>query len=160
MTPDAAAGNPRVALETTAGRILVELDMRAKNSVENFLSYVDSGHYDGTIFHRVIKGFVIQGGGFDEKMKQKKTKSPIKLEIVPGLKHTDGALSMARTSDPNSATAQFYICDGAQPGLDGQYAVFGKVVDGWDVVSAIAKTQTDRQDVPKRAQVITSAKRV
>ncbi len=152
--------NPRVEIDTSAGKIVVELDSRAKASVDNFLSYVQSGFYEGTIFHRVIKGFMIQGGGFDEKGRQKSTKSPIKLEIVPGLKHTDGAIAMARTSDPNSATAQFYICHGAQAGLDGQYAVFGKVVSGMEVVRAIAGTPTDRSDAPRTTQVIKAARRV
>ena len=119
-------------------------------STQNFLAYVNSGFYPGLIFHRVIKGFMIQGGGMDASGKPKKGKSPIKLEInYPTLKHWNGALAMARTSDPNSATSQFYICHGAQGSLDKNYAVFGVLREGSKVLEAIATTQTDRSDQPK-----------
>ncbi|HET6404246.1 MAG TPA: peptidylprolyl isomerase [Candidatus Thermoplasmatota archaeon] len=151
--------NPRVKLQTSAGDIVVELfEKEAPVSVKNFLEYVKSGHYDGTIFHRVIKGFVIQGGGYDTAGRQKSTRAPIKLEVnYPTLKHWNGALSMARTMVRDSATAQFYICHGAQPGLDREYAVFGIVREGMPVVEKIATTPTDRQDKPKTDVSITKA---
>jgi peptidyl-prolyl cis-trans isomerase A (cyclophilin A) len=131
---------------------------QAPQTVANFLAYAREGFFGGTIFHRVIKGFVIQGGGFTEPMKQKPTKPPIKLEIAKGLKHTDGTLSMARTNDPNSATGQFYVCDGAQSFLDNNYAVFGKVTHGMDVVRKIASTPTGPGDVPRTPVVVKSVK--
>lgn len=151
--------NPRVKLQTSAGDIVVELfEKEAPVSVKNFIEYVKSGHYDGTIFHRVIKGFVIQGGGYDTAGRQKPTRSPIKLEInYPTLKHWNGALSMARTMVRDSATAQFYICHGAQAGLDKEYAVFGMVREGMSVVEKIATSPTDRQDKPKSDVTITKA---
>ena len=151
--------NPRVKLQTTAGDIVVELfEKEAPVSTKNFLEYVKSGHYDGTVFHRVIKGFVIQGGGYDAGGRQKPTRAPIKLEInYPTLQHWDGALSMARTMVRDSATAQFYICHGAQKGLDREYAVFGVVREGKDVVNKIASTPTDRSDKPKQDVVLTKA---
>ena len=150
---------PRVKITTTAGDVVVELfEKEAPISVQNFLGYVREGFYAGTIFHRVIKGFVIQGGGLEPSGRQKKGKSPIKLEInYPTLKHWNGALSMARTMDPNSATSQFYICHGAQGGLDKNYAVFGIVRQGMDVVERIATTQTDRSDRPKTDILIQKA---
>ena len=151
--------NPRVRIQTTAGDMVVELfEKEAPVSVQNFLAYVREGFYEGTIFHRVIKGFVIQGGGLEPSGRQKKGKSPIKLEInYPTLKHWNGALSMARTSDPNSATSQFYICHGAQGGLDKNYAVFGIVREGMNVVEKIATGPTDRTDRPKTDVVIQKA---
>lgn len=156
--PQPNASNPRVRIETSAGPMVVELfEKQAPVSVKNFLDYVKDGFYEGTIFHRVIKGFVIQGGGLEPSGKQKRGRGPIKLEISPELKHWNGALSMARTSDPNSATSQFYVCHGAQPGLDRNYAVFGIVREGMDVVEKIATVQTDRGDKPKNDVVIQKA---
>lgn len=143
--------NPRVRITTSEGPFVVELfEKDAPISVANFLNYVKEDFYRGLIFHRVIKGFVIQGGGHYPDMRQKKAGSPIKLEIAPALKHWDGALSMARTAIPNSATSQFYVCHGAQKGLDGNYAVFGIVREGMDVVKKIATTPTGGGDKPKK----------
>ncbi|MHB8587168.1 MAG: peptidylprolyl isomerase [Thermoplasmatota archaeon] len=146
-----APSGPQVIMETSEGTVVLDLfEKHAPTTVENFLHYVKTGYYDGLIFHRVIKGFVIQGGGFTQDGRQKQpTRSPIKLEIGPGLFHADGALSMARTSDPNSATCQFYVCHGKQSSLDRNYAVFGKVSSGLDVVDKIAKKPTDRDDKPR-----------
>ena len=154
--PATNPSNPRVKIQTSAGDIVVELfEKEAPISTKNFLAYVNEGFYEGTIFHRVIKGFMVQGGGYDASMKQKKTKSAIKREInYPTLKHWDLALCMARTSVPDSATAQFYICHGAQAGLDKEYAVFGLVRSGSDVVKTIANTKTDRSDKPVTDVVI------
>jgi cyclophilin family peptidyl-prolyl cis-trans isomerase len=140
-----------VKIQTSAGDVVVELfPNEAPVSTRNFLDYAREGFYDGLIFHRVIKGFMIQGGGLDASMRQKRGHAPIKLEInYPTLQHWDGALCMARTSDPNSATSQFYICHGAQPGLDKNYAVFGVVREGKSVVDKIATAPTDRSDKPK-----------
>ena len=149
-----------VQLETTAGTIRVELDdEKAPVTVANFLDYVNKGHYDGTVFHRVIKGFMVQGGGFEAGMKQKPTGASITNEAKNGLKNKHYTLAMARTSDPHSASAQFFINttdntfldnDRAQDGWG--YAVFGKVVEGTDVVDAIDKVRTGRKgshdDVP------------
>lgn len=149
-----------VKLETTAGTIVCELDdAKAPESVANFLNYVNAGHYDGTVFHRVIKGFMIQGGGFEAGMKQKPTGRPIQNEAKNGLKNQRYTLAMARTSDPHSATAQFFINttdngfldnDRAQDGWG--YAVFGRVVGGTEVVDQIEKVRTGRKgfhdDVP------------
>ena len=157
----------QVVLQTTVGDITVELDAaKAPASAENFLNYVRSGHYDGTIFHRVIKGFMIQGGGMDAGMKQKQTASPIRNEANNGLKNARYTLAMARTSDPHSATAQFFINTADNAFLDFRaenaqgwgYAVFGKVVDGTDVVDRIEGVRTGRQgfhdDVPLEAVTI------
>lgn len=157
----------QVVLQTTVGDITVELDAaKAPASAENFLNYVRSGHYDGTIFHRVIKGFMIQGGGMDAGMKQKQTASPIRNEANNGLKNARYTLAMARTSDPHSATAQFFINTADNAFLDFRaenaqgwgYAVFGKVVDGADVVDRIEGVRTGRQgfhdDVPLEAVTI------
>jgi len=152
----AASGNV-VRIETSMGTIRARLDAEhAPVSVANFLRYVRDGFYDGTIFHRVIDDFMIQGGGFLPGMVRKPTREPIILEVSPALTHTDGALAMARTSDPNSATAQFYLCDGAQPRLDGQYAVFGQVIDGMDVLRRIAASPTGANDVPQLDVIIRS----
>ena len=157
-----------VVLTTNHGAITLELDVeKAPKSVENFVTYVKSGHYDGTIFHRVIDGFMIQGGGFDPDMKQKSTNDPIDNEAENGLKNDRYTVAMARTSDPHSATAQFFINVGDNeflnyPGSDGWgYAVFGKVSDGEDVVDAIRAVKTGRKsmfsDVPVEIVVIEKA---
>lgn len=157
-----------VVLTTNHGAITLELDVeKAPKSVENFVTYVKSGHYDGTIFHRVIDGFMIQGGGFDPDMKQKSTNDPIDNEAENGLKNDRYTVAMARTSDPHSATAQFFINVGDNeflnyPGSDGWgYAVFGKVSDGEDVVDAIRTVKTGRKsmfsDVPVEIVVIEKA---
>lgn len=136
---DCTGDAPHVLLMTTLGDMVVKLDaVNAPVTVANFIDYVESGFYNGTIFHRVIDNFVIQGGGFEPGLQQKPTNAPIALEISPELRHIDGAIAMARTNDPNSATSQFYICDGPQGLLDDQYAVFGVLVDGFDVLDAIA----------------------
>jgi len=149
-----------VQMDTTAGSIRIELDdERAPLSVANFLAYASKGHYDNTVFHRVIKGFMIQGGGFEPGMKQKPTDKPIANEAKNGLKNAHYTLAMARTSDPHSATAQFFINttdngfldnDRAQDGWG--YAVFGRVVAGTEVVDAIENVRTGRKgfhdDVP------------
>jgi peptidyl-prolyl cis-trans isomerase B (cyclophilin B) len=161
---------PRVALDTSKGRIVLELDAeRAPRTVENFLAYVRSGHYDGTIFHRVIDGFMIQGGGFTADMSQKPTGSPIANEADNGLKNRRGTVAMARTGDPHSATAQFFVNTVDNGFLDFHskdpqgwgYAVFGKVVEGLDVVDAIARVPTTNkgpyQNVPVEPVVIRKA---
>lgn len=162
-------GKYMVVLETTHGEIVIELDAdKAPVTVENFLAYVDAGHYDGTIFHRVIPKFMIQGGGFTEEMKEKPHRGPIKNEADNGLKNKRGTLAMARTQDINSATAQFFInlVDNAvldHGGRDFGYAVFGKVTEGMKVVDKIAAVKTaDRggfEDVPVKPVIIKSARR-
>lgn len=163
------AASPQVSLKTSAGEIVLELNAeKAPKSVDNFLQYVKSGQYDGTIFHRVINGFMIQGGGFDADMKEKPTRPAIPNEAKNGLKNAAYTVAMARTSDPDSATAQFFInvADNAAldyPSRDGAgYAVFGKVIKGNDVVDKIRAVQTtDRgmnQNVPVKAVVITTAR--
>jgi peptidyl-prolyl cis-trans isomerase B (cyclophilin B) len=150
-----------VEMETSAGKLRIELDdERAADSVRNFLEYVNKGHYDGTVFHRVIKGFMIQGGGFDAQMGQKPTAAPIRNEANNGLKNKRYTLAMARTSAPHSATAQFFINTADNGFLDFSaesaqgwgYAVFGRVVDGTEVVDAIEKVRTGNRsghaDVP------------
>jgi peptidyl-prolyl cis-trans isomerase A (cyclophilin A)/peptidyl-prolyl cis-trans isomerase B (cyclophilin B) len=159
---------PHVALKTSMGEIVLELDQeKAPKSVANFLQYVKSGYYKGTVFHRVIDGFMIQGGGFDKNMKQKATKAPIQNEAQNGLQNITYSIAMARTGDPHSATAQFFINvndNGAldYPGRDGfGYTVFGKVVKGMDVVDKIkAVPVADKgphQNVPVTPVVIESA---
>ena len=155
-----------VTIETSKGSIDVELNSeKAPGTVKNFMSYVDGKFYDGTIFHRVIKNFMVQGGGFTPDMKQKQTNAPIKIESNNGLKNTRGTIAMARTSDPNSATSQFFInhVDNGfldYPGQDGYgYTVFGKVTAGQDVVDQIATVATGRSDVPKETVTIVSIKR-
>ena len=160
---------PRVLLATSLGDITLQLEPeKAPKTVANFLDYVKGGHYDGTIFHRVIGGFMIQGGGFTPDMAQKPTKAPIPLESRNGLKNERGTVAMARTSVPDSATAQFFInvVDNAmldQPNArDGQgYAVFGKVVAGMDVVDRIRAVETTsvggHQNVPAKPVLIRSA---
>lgn len=164
-----AAPAPRVVLETTNGNIEIELDpVKAPITTKNFLEYVDSGFYTNTIFHRVIPGFMAQGGGFTAQMQQKETKAPIKNEASNGLKNVRGTLSMARTSNPDSATSQFFINvadnDFLNPGRDAGYAVFAKVVKGMDVVDIIVNSQTTTkagmQNVPIDPVLIKSAKRM
>ncbi|MCZ8111221.1 MAG: peptidylprolyl isomerase [Betaproteobacteria bacterium] len=159
-----------VQMDTSAGTLRIELDdVAAPASTANFLAYVKAGHYDGTVFHRVIKGFMVQGGGFEPGMKQKPTMAPIKNEASNGLKNRHYTLAMARTSDPHSATAQFFINTTDNGFLDFKsespqgwgYAVFGKVVAGTEVVDAIEKAKTGRKgfhdDVPLEDVVITRA---
>jgi cyclophilin family peptidyl-prolyl cis-trans isomerase len=167
-----AGAAPRVELETSMGSIVLELNRdKAPLCVENFLSYVKDGHYNGTIFHRVISNFMIQGGGFTEDLQQKTTRTPIKNEANNGLKNARGTIAMARTSDPDSATAQFFIntvendfLNYTAPTTQGWgYAVFGQVVTGMDIVDKIRNTPTGakgmfRSDVPQTAVVIKSAK--
>lgn len=159
---------PRVLLKTTQGEIVLELNSdRAPKSVENFLQYVKSGHYNGTIFHRVIDGFMIQGGGFDQKMVQKTTRAPIENEAKNGLKNEAYTVAMARTGAPHSATAQFFINVNDNPMLDFPsrdgwgYAVFGKVVKGKEAVDKIRMVSTTNQgphqNVPSDPVVIESA---
>jgi peptidyl-prolyl cis-trans isomerase A (cyclophilin A) len=169
VVPTGALGaDPQVDLKTSAGNIRVELyPAKAPKTVENFLQYVKDGHYDGTIFHRVIPGFMIQGGGMTPSMAQKPTRAPVPIESKNGLKNEVGTLAMARTSDPNSATAQFFINVSNNgfldyPGQDGHgYTVFGKVVDGMDVVNKIVAVPTGsqgmHQNVPRKPVVIESA---
>ncbi len=159
-----------VRFSTTFGDIDIELyDEKAPISAQNFRDYVNDGFFDGTVFHRVIPGFVIQGGGFTPEMTQKKTRDPITNEADNGLKNTRGTLSMARTSQKDSATSQFFINLSDNAFLDhGErdfgYAVFGEVVAGMDVVDRIAAVQTGRQgphsDVPREHVVVESAKEV
>ena len=159
---------PQVKLATSMGDIVLQLDAaKAPRTVENFLSYVRDKHYDGTIFHRVIDGFMIQGGGFTPDMQQKPTKAPIQNEAANGLKNDRYTIAMARTADPNSATAQFFINvkDNAMlnaPSPDGHgYAVFGKVVSGTEVVDKIKAVATGNrgpyQNVPTTPVIIQSA---
>ena len=166
----ALAANPQVDVRTNLGTIRLELyPAKAPKTVENFLQYVKDGHYNGTVFHRVINGFMIQGGGYENgSYREKKTRPPVQNEAKNGLKNDLGTIAMARTPDPHSASAQFFInvsnndflnADRAQDGWG--YAVFGKVVDGMDVVLKIAKTPTGaggpfRSDVPKQPVVIES----
>jgi cyclophilin family peptidyl-prolyl cis-trans isomerase len=165
--PDLCMGDtPIVVLETSLGTMVVQLDrVRAPITVENFVNYVGMGFYDATIFHRVIDGFVIQGGGFGPGLVLKETLGPIPLEIHPELRHVDGAISMARTDMPDTATSQFYITDGAQPGLDDQYAAFGVLIDGFPVRNAISAVPVETQqwmgfdlmDVPVEDVLLESA---
>ena len=135
---------PVAVIDTSMGVIKVELYTdKMPNTTANFIRLANDGFYNGLVFHRVIDDFMIQGGGFYPNGTMKNDPyGPIKLEINPNVTHVDGAISMARTMDPDSATSQFFICDGAQHYLDGQYAAFGKVIDGMDVVRAIASVDT------------------
>lgn len=160
-----------VKLETSEGNIVLELDItRAPHSVLNFMNYVRSGFYDGTVFHRVISNFMIQGGGFDSRLQRKETKAPVINEADNGLKNTRGTIAMARTNDPHSATAQFFINVVDNPFLNHKnktprgwgYAVFGKVIEGMDVVDKIRNTRTGpggpfRSDVPVKTVTINKA---
>ncbi|MBN2716231.1 MAG: peptidylprolyl isomerase [Deltaproteobacteria bacterium] len=133
----------RVEIITSAGAIVVALyGDAAPKTVANFLSYVQSGYYDGLIFHRVIPGFMIQGGGYDKDMAKVESGAPIPLELIPGIEHTAGTIAMARTSDPESATSQFFICVSDTEQLNGEYAAFGKVEEGLDVATAISQVET------------------
>ena len=164
---------PRVLIETNLGNITLELDSaKAPDTVANFLAYVDEGFFDGLIFHRVIPGFMIQGGGFDTEFVQKQTRGPVQNEAGNGLMNTAGTIAMARTSSPHSATAQFFInvadngfLNHTAPTSQGWgYAVFGKVVEGMDTVNAIAAISTGRHgmhdDVPREPVVMSSVRRV
>ena len=175
---DDSAENPRVLMKTTDGDITIELYAdKSPITVENFLRYADEGHYDGTVFHRVISNFMIQGGGFDVELTEKETRGPIVNESKNKLHNTRGTLAMARTSDPNSAAAQFFINQRSNLRLDWSggkdgYTVFGEVVDGMQVVDIIsltdtgsAQAQTTRgpavfQDVPVQPIVILSVTRL
>ena len=160
----------QVALNTNSGRIVLDLNAEKEpKTVANFVSYVRSGHYNGTIFHRVIDGFMIQGGGFDSNMNQKPTQAPIENEADNGLKNDEGTIAMARTQDPHSASAQFFInvkkndfLNYSSKTVQGWgYAVFGKVAEGMDVVAKIKSVQTGRSgyqgDVPVKPVIIESA---
>ncbi|MGD2053566.1 MAG: peptidylprolyl isomerase [Gammaproteobacteria bacterium] len=162
-----------VKLETSKGDIVIELnEEKAPATVQNFLNYVRDGFYDGTIFHRVIPGFMIQGGGFNDQMTQKITQDPVNNEADNGLSNERGTIAMARTQDPHSATAQFFInhkdnpfLNHTAPDMQGWgYCVFGKVTDGMDVVDAIASVKTTssagHSDVPEDAIVIAAAKEI
>jgi peptidyl-prolyl cis-trans isomerase B (cyclophilin B) len=162
--------NPTVALDTNQGRIVLELDAeKAPASAENFLQYVNAGFYDGTLFHRVIPNFMIQGGGFDAQQRQKPTRATIQNEADNGLLNTRGSVAMARTSDPHSATAQFFINlkDNTFLNHSGKtaqgwgYTVFGRVIEGMDVVDKIAKTPTSQgrisEAVPQQPVIIEKA---
>lgn len=168
MTESEATENPSVILHTNHGAITVELFAdQAPKSTANFLQYARDGHYDGTIFHRVIDNFMIQGGGFDTDFRQKPTREPIENEADNGLQNKRGTLAMARTNDPHSATSQFFINltdndfldhRGKMSGQTWGYAVFGRVTDGMDVVDEIRKVETTsrdmHRDVPVEAVVI------
>jgi len=177
--PVAAADDSKVkvALDTSLGKIVLQLDQdKAPLTVASFLSYVDDGFYDGTVFHRVIPSFMIQGGGFDQQHQQKQTKAPVKNEANNGLRNVRGSIAMARTSDPHSATAQFFIntvnnrsLDHTSPTPNGWgYTVFGQVVEGMDVIDRISATRTGQgrlnghpaPDVPVLPILINSARRV
>jgi cyclophilin family peptidyl-prolyl cis-trans isomerase len=166
----ALAADPRVELKTNRGAIVLELyPDKAPKTVANFLQYVKDGHYNGTVFHRVIDGFMIQGGGFDKDMRQKPTRAPVPNEAGNGLKNEVGTVAMARTPDPHSASAQFFInvksndfLKYKEPTPQGYgYTVFAKVVSGMDVVDRIAKSPTGNagphQNVPREPIVIESA---
>jgi len=169
-----AAGNPKVAFETSKGKMVIELyPEKAPITVKNILAYVDEKFYDGTIFHRVIPGFVIQGGGLTKDMTEKKTHDPIKNEADNGLRNLKYTLSMARTMEVDSASSQFFVNlvdnarldhKGKQSGTTWGYAVFGKVIEGMEVVDAIAKVPTGTvgmyQDVPKETVTVLKAYQV
>ena len=172
MTAGSAhAANPVVVMETNHGTIKIELFAdKAPITVKNFLQYVDDKHYDNTIFHRVIENFMIQGGGFEPGMKEKKTRPPIKNEAGNGLSNERGTIAMARTPDPDSATAQFFINVRDNKGLDRAnaadgvgYAVFGRVIEGMEVVDKIKKVETGvkggHRDVPVKDVIIKSVRR-
>ncbi len=171
LASQAGAETVRVLMKTSLGDIELELDRdKAPKSVENFLRYSDEGFYDGTIFHRVINSFMIQGGGFTPDMQKKRTHAPVKNEAKNGLKNLTGTIAMARTNDPQSATAQFFInhADNAfldYPGQDGWgYAVFGRVTNGMETVNKIADVHTTARrgmrNVPEQAVMIESVTRI
>jgi cyclophilin family peptidyl-prolyl cis-trans isomerase len=159
-----------IRFETTLGDFTIEFfEKEAPESVANFLRYIDEGFFDGTIFHRIVPGFVIQGGGFTEDMTQKRTKPPVKNEADNGLKNSRGTLSMARTNDINSATSQFFVNLKDNDFLDHSrgnfgYAVFARVTQGMDVIDKIAAVETGRKrgmdDVPVEAVTMKSVKRI
>ena len=164
------AAAPQVQLETSMGNIVIELNRdKAPETVANFIGYVEDGFYDGTIFHRVIENFMVQGGGFDQDFQQKQTKAPVQNEADNGLSNKRGAVAMARTNDPHSATAQFFINTVDNDFLDFKgktpsgwgYAVFGEVIEGMDVVDKIREVETTmrgpHQDVPAEDIVIIKA---
>jgi cyclophilin family peptidyl-prolyl cis-trans isomerase len=162
----AHAANPVVVLETNKGDIKIELfEDKSPITVKNFLQYVDDKHYDGLVFHRVISNFMIQGGGYDVDLKERKTRAPIKNESGNGVPNKRGYIAMARTNDLDSATSQFYINVVDNPNLDkGQYCAFGRVIDGMDVVDRIKSVPTGprghfESDVPKEDVVIKKARR-
>jgi cyclophilin family peptidyl-prolyl cis-trans isomerase len=167
-SPSPSPKGPVVVLETSMGRIRIGLDPeKAPITVANFLKYVRSDHYNGTIFHRVMPGFMIQGGGFDAQFAEKRTSAPIRNEAKNGLRNLRGTIAMARTNDPNSATAQFFINVKNNAPLDfgvagPGYAVFGEVLEGMDVVDRIVGVRTGsrgpHQDVPEAAILIKSAR--
>jgi cyclophilin family peptidyl-prolyl cis-trans isomerase len=151
-----------VELETSLGTMAIELEPdKMPITTDNFLAYVDDGFYAGTIFHRVVPNFVIQGGGFESGMLQKSTSAPIPLETHPDLTHVYGAVSMARTTNPDSATSQFFIVNAASgaPHLDGEYAAFGKLVEGSSVLDAISLVRTTIYDVPLEDVFVLAARR-
>ena len=145
-----ADANPIAIIDTTQGTVVVELyEDKVPNTCENFIKLANDGFYSGLVFHRVIDDFMIQGGGFDADGNQKESPyGAIDLEINTEVRHVDGAIAMARTNDPNSATSQFYICDGVQHGLDDSYAAFGLVIDGLDIVREIASVSTGTKTTP------------
>src|SRR5688500_4444285 len=165
--------DPIVEVSTNHGSFAIALDpARAPKSVENFLRYVDASHYDGTVFHRIIPTFMIQGGGFDQNHEKKPTSAPIQNEADNGLRNTRGTVAMARTSDPHSATAQFFVNVADNAFLDHQakegagwgYCVFGRVIEGMDTVDAIRREPTGAvgsfaKDVPLKTVTIQSARR-
>jgi len=170
---DKPVDNPKVVMDTSKGKIVLELYLqRAPETVVNFLSYVDAKFYDGTIFHRVIPKFMIQGGGFTVFMQRKPGKKPIKNEADKGLKNDRGTIAMARTGDPHSASAQFFINSAKNDFLNHKnktqqgwgYAAFGRVIEGMDVVDAISAVKTTRresyQDVPVEPVAIRTARRL
>lgn len=161
-----AQTSPKVRLETSMGAIVVQLDpAKAPLSVANFLQYVNDGHYNGTVFHRIIPNFMVQGGGFTPDNQQKPTRAPVAIESSNGLKNMRGTIAMARTMDPNSATAQFFInvvdndfLNYRAPTTQGYgYAVFGRVISGMDVVDKIRVTPTGSQDRPLNPVTILKA---
>lgn len=159
-----AEGMPKVSMKTSFGEIVLELNPeKAPKSVDNFLQYVKAGHYNGTTFHRVIEGFMIQGGGYDAKGNEKPTRAPIPIESKNGLRNQVYTVAMARTGDPNSATSQFFINVNNNrfldyPGQDGYgYTVFGKVIKGTEVVDKIKAVETGRRDMPVTPVIIESA---
>ncbi len=162
--PDAVTA--RVQFDTSMGTFVVGLYGNAgPSTVDNFLAYVDDGFFDGLIFHRVIADFMIQGGGFDETLNRRgATYPPIALEIIPWLHHTPGVISMARTSDLDSATSQFFVCVDTEPDLDTLYAAFGEVESGYDVVESISLVETHSaggmNDVPVTNVVMNSVTRL
>jgi peptidyl-prolyl cis-trans isomerase A (cyclophilin A) len=157
LTATSSAWAQKVRMATSAGDIVIELDAaKAPGTVANFLGYVRSGHYDGTVFHRVIDGFMIQGGGMDARLREKPTKAPIKLEAGNGLSNVRGTLALARTNNPDSATAQFFINVADNPRLDsfgGGYAVFGRVIEGMDVVDRIRAMPTQPQGMHQNVPI-------